>query len=331
MSLFKSSRDIVNKALEWAGELPDVGPNPPPSEYREKAFGYLNDVYLQILSGSNEFSMDDGQPWPWAMPELPGQLILQPPANVVASMTNSSTAGFFSSAPTISLAGRWLKLEGWPDGYWIVSHNANETAFVVDGPWTGVTASSSGKAHALRYTLSQNILRLVAPMRAYRDQGNVVYDIQDGGEITMVGIASMMRSYPLYAIQSCVPQRFAIRSEESGTGVITVQFSSSVPHESRVEYEYIGYPEELLDSNQSVPIVPAKHRSTLAYGVAYYIAKEKDDDKRQELYTEWTKSLKSMAKEYHMERTNSNPRKALVIPRLDQVSNRRFRRFAGDY
>lgn len=331
MSLFKSSRDIVNKALEWAGELPDVGPNPPPSEYRDKAFGYLNDVYLQILSGANEFAMDNGQPWPWAMPETPGRLILLPSENVSAAMVNGSTAGTFATAPTISLQNRWLKLDGWPDGFWIESHNANETNFVLDGPWTGANGTFGGKAHALRYTLPEKILRLVAPMRAYRDQGNVVYDIQDGGEITMVSIQSMMRSYPLYALQSCVPQRFAIRAEEKGTGIITVQFSAVVQQESRVEYEYIPYPEELLDDDTSFPIVPAKHRSTLAYGVAYYVAKEKDDDKRAELYTEWTKSLRAMAQEYHMERTNANPRKARIIPRIDQVSNRRFRRFAGDY
>lgn len=330
MSIFKNSQEILNQALSWSGELTDVGPSPPPSEYRTKALEFLNDCYLEVLSGSNEFNIDMGQPWPWARAELPGVLILKPAVQVTVTLTNGSTAATLSAAQATSMKGRLLRVSNEPDSLWIASHTAGATAMTLDAAWTGVTGSYTAYLHALRYELTQNVLRLVSPMRVNRAQGAVVYNQESSGDILMDEIPTMMRAYPHYALKVGTPSVFAIRSESQDTGKITVQFNASVQEQTRVEYEYIPYPDDLEDSVNSVPILPAKHRRGLAYGVAHKLCVEKNDDRRAEFEKKYVMWLQSLAKEYHKQKTHANPNKARLIARMDQVSRYRLRRTVGD-
>lgn len=330
MAIFKSTRDILNQALSWSGELTDVGPNPPPSEYREKTLEFLNDCYLELLSGSNEFNIEMGQPWPWARAELPGVLILKPLVQVTVALTNGSSAATLSVAQATSMKGRLLRISGQPDPFWISAHTAAGTAMTLDGAWTGESGSYTAELHMLRYELTQNVLRLVSPFRVFREQGTMVWTNESTGEILMDEIPAMMRAHPLYALRTGIPNRFAIRSESQDTNKITVQFNASVLEETRVEYEYIPYPEDLEDETTSVPIVPAKHRRGLAYGAAYKLCVEKNDDRRVEFEKKYVMFLESVSKEYSKQKVNANPNKARLVPRMDQVSRYRLRRTVGD-
>jgi hypothetical protein len=66
-----TSEQIISQALHFAGESQDLLTAQYPSEFRVDALTYLNRMQLAILSGSNEFNVEMGEPFPWALEPNP--------------------------------------------------------------------------------------------------------------------------------------------------------------------------------------------------------------------------------------------------------------------
>lgn len=148
MSFLKSTTTLKNEVLQICGELTDGT-----SQFESTVLGYLDDAYQGLLSGGNEFGIDVGLPWKWARARKPIVLSLLPEVTGSATMTNASTSGVFSVAPTISLAGRFLRLEGLSDMYKIATHVASSTAFTIDQDFLDDTGSYKYHAMAIDYDL----------------------------------------------------------------------------------------------------------------------------------------------------------------------------------
>lgn len=335
MAAFTTAQDILNSALAWAGELttiPTLTTDPPASEYRSVALDYLNRAYLAIVSGSNEFDVDLNESFLWARPANPGIITLQPLINNATTITTESTTGTWNVAPTdtlgnpISAVGKYLKVDGQPDYFIVTAHTSGTTSFTIDEQWTGdnVTLNTSW-LYTLDYPTLPNIIRLIAPMRIYRYQGNPsIVGAQSGGELLGSDFAAMLRDYPLHAIATYIPNRFAVKSFDTSTNTFTIRFNSQAPFLSRVEYDYIPYPVLLTDSAASIPIIPLTHRSILAYATAYFILMDKFDDRAPQYLALLQSGLRSMKRVDETQRQAINPFRARMVPRRDLIKRYRF-------
>ena len=335
MAVFTSAQDCLNAALTWAGELPNVATLPtdsPSSEFRTVGMDYLNRAYLAIVSGSNEFDVDLNESWLWARPSNPGVITLQPQITTGVTITQQSTTGTFGSIPTdpvgnnISVVGCYVKVDGQADYMIVTAHTAGTTSFTIDEPWTGTTTNgTSSIIYFLDYPTVSNIIRLIAPMRIYRYQGNPsIVGAQSGGELLGSDYAAMLREYPLHAIATYIPNRFAVKNFDTTTNTYTIRMNAQTPGQARVEYDYIPYPTLLTDSSSSIPIVPLTHRVCLAYCTAYFILMDKFDERAQQYLQLLQASLKSMKRADETQRQAINPFRARLVPRRDLTKRYRF-------
>lgn len=141
MSQFRTTADLVDSVLRRCGELIQAQGTSP---YLQQAIDYLNQIHHTVIAGGAEFNVDIDEPWIWARARRPLLLELQPPYTTGSvSLTQDSTTGTLSVAPTVSLEGWFLKLNDSPDLFKIGTHSANSTAFTLDGAFTGATNASA--------------------------------------------------------------------------------------------------------------------------------------------------------------------------------------------
>lgn len=240
MANYTSCYDLISGALIRVGEVAD-GTSP----FQNIALKYLNRINLAMLSGGNEFEVEFAEPWPWAKSKYPSTLILKAPYSTgTVSVTNGSTSGTFSSAPSVSLAGTYLKVDGELDWSRIASHTASTTSFTLDANYTGSTnAATTYNTYYLDYDLVPGILRLIAPMKVYQLQN---FGGNDEGKIYGATYEGLLRLFPRHLLRNETPLYFAPRYDDQ-TGLWTVTFSSYVVRDTRVDYDYIAYPATLVN------------------------------------------------------------------------------------
>ena len=313
-----STSDIIKGTLQRAGEVTNGN-----SSYHQLVLKYINQVYLSILSGSNEFDIDASTSWSWAKAEDPKSIILETVVDTgTVSLTNGSTSGTFSSAPAASMADRYLKLDDRPEFFKILAHTAAATSFTIDAKYSDDTGSTlSFKAIPVLYDLGSNVLRLVEPAREYRTQSSG--GGSDDGKINGMDITSMRTSFPLKHITQAVPTFFSVIYESDSKFVI--QFSHYPDKQTKVDFDYIPYPSDLFDSIDSVPIIPRDHREVLELGAAYYILNDKrQPDDAQNMFALTQRKIKAMVEDDKTQMDRTNDKYGELIPRGDQV--RGFRR-----
>lgn len=313
MANYTSTSDLKKTALHWAGELTDGT-----SEYDTKCIEYINRIHLAILSGSNEFNIELGEPWAWGKANNPGVLKLEAPYETgTLSCTSGSTSATLSTSSSDSLAGFYLKISGRDELYRISAHTAATTGLTLDQGYLGSTESGlSFKAYKFDYTTTTSVMRLISPMRVYAAQdasGN------DEGHVEMVSKESMLRNNPRHLILSGTPTLFCINYENTDTGVFQVSFNKSVPSNTRVEYEYIPIPADLTDSGSSIPLVPRQHRAVLAYGAAYYLLLDKSDARADAMLMNLKAGLESLVQAHKKQNAQGGRRGMQLTPRRDLV------------
>ena len=312
MSNFTTSEDIIKGALSNAGELSD-GTSP----YQNKAVEYLNRIYLSVLSGGNEFEVDLSSPWSWAKSKYPGLFLTELPYETGSiSLTNGSTSGTFSSAPSSSLTDWYIQIDGRPDMYRITAHTAAMTAFTLDLAYGGDTGSGlSFKAFKVDYLLNptEKILRMIGPMNIYRSQ----VDGEENRKIYEVEFNKFGEEYPIALIKDRVPEKYTqlFRTDD---GQVTIRLSSYYSQEKvRIEYNFIPYPTALTYSSSSNPIVPRQHRITLMNAVTFWLMMDKNDDRAQTYFTLTKNGLMALVGEAKKEKQNTGINRGQLIPRLD--------------
>lgn len=154
MANLRTTTDLKNEVLRKAGE-----PTDGTSAFATRAVAYLNEVYQGLVSGGNEFGIDIDEPWVWAKSSKPIILTLEPALSTgTVTLTLGSTNGTFSSAPTDSQEGRYLKIEARDEYFRIRSHSAGGTAFEIDQPYTEASGTFNYKSIKLDYTLTDDYI-----------------------------------------------------------------------------------------------------------------------------------------------------------------------------
>jgi hypothetical protein len=153
LSFQKSTTALKNEVLEICGELTDGT-----SDYESAAVKYLNDLYQGVLAGGNEFGVEVAEPWVWAQSKRPMPLSLDPVYSAAALLTEGSFAGVFTVAPTISLKGRYLRVDARSDIYRIIQHAAGETGFQIDQNYLDDTGTLNVMCYKLDYDLIDELI-----------------------------------------------------------------------------------------------------------------------------------------------------------------------------
>jgi hypothetical protein len=172
----RTSADLVSSVLRRCGENSDST-----SPYYQQAIDYLDQIHSTVITGGNEFNLEVDEPWVWARARKPLVLEIQPYyATGSVSLTQGSVSGTFSSAPSYSTSGYFLKLDSGPEIYRIAQHTASSTSFSLDAafPQTTVTGATF-KAFKLDYDLVNDYITI--------DSENDRLDFIESGTTVLTG------------------------------------------------------------------------------------------------------------------------------------------------
>ncbi len=275
MANYRTTADLLDAVLKRCGEMTDGS-----SSYEADALEYLNTAYRAVLAGGSEFGIEVGEPWIWATAATPQMLTLKAPYETgTVTLTNASTTGAFSSAPSVSLAGWYLKVESVSDWYQISAHSALATSFTLDQAFIGSTVTDVFKAVKTDYALGTAVCRLVAPMQVYRDHSGAEGQ-PERGQVYEIDLNTMLRKYPRMLMTAGVPDKYAVISQGT-TDLVSVRFNSYPLEDCRVEVPYLPVAADLTDSSLSIPLIPFGFREVLVYGAAYYLMLDKADNRAE--------------------------------------------------
>lgn len=314
MSIFRTAKNIKLGVLRRSGEYTDGS-----SPYEEVVMRYMNQVYRSVIAGASEFDVDVGEPYVWARASTPKSLVLEPALETgTVSVTNGSTSASFSSAPAASQTGNLLKTSDESDYYRIAAHTGGATAFTLDANFVGTTnATASYKVLTLEYEIGTDVLRLVEPFRLYRNQD---YVSNESGQIMGLHINALRRQHPLTNLKFGPPTAYAVTYDSDGTMKVT--FNKSVSEQTKVDIDYIPEPADLIDSDDSVPIIPLEHRQIIEYGATYFLLLDKNDSKAQQYFQLTQQGLMSLVEAEKRQNTNIDLNKGQMHPRLDEITSR---------
>lgn len=273
-----STADCVKGALQRAGEVTD-GTSP----YHQLAVKYVSQVQRDIIKGNSIFAPENREPWSWARQSATFQIPALYNTGTV-SLTQGSASGTFSSAPSLSLAGRFFQVTNQRTWYKIKTHTVSSTAFTLDSTYLESTNTAAGFIAPqlivdIASLASVNIQRLVEPFRIYQQRILELGEMaQDMGRIYGMDPIEFWKEYPLQFIMNDIPSKFTTisRSETSWQ----VQFNKYPTNALRVDYDFIPVPTDLTDDSSSVPLLPRDDRDILEIGASYYLfldKKQKED------------------------------------------------------
>lgn len=311
----KKSSDILKGALRRAGEVTNGN-----SKFKDFALESLNAVYLAFLSGSNEFELDLGAIWPWALSERPKVITLLPPIeDGSVSLTKGSSAAVFSTAPTVSVKGHYLKVEARPEFFLILAHNANETAFTLDVGYTeNTSAAINYKVIKLDYSLGDDVLRIADSFNIYREPN---FRSDRDGKIYGIDLGTFRKEYPMRDLRANLPDRFAEKFSDENQLVVT--FNGHVDKETKVDIEYIPVPEEIRDDAAGT-IFPNNFVVVLEFAAAFYILTEKNDKKATDFFTLTQRKLKAMSEDKNKRIQQVSKDRGKLLPRQEQLRRRKI-------
>jgi len=155
LAQYRTTADYVDAVLSRAGETTNGN-----SDYEADALAALNKVHQTVIAGGNIFDLDVNETWQWAKAKRPLLIELQPKLTSGSiALTNGSEAGTFSSAPSYSVQGWFIKVPGDSETYRVAQHTASATAFELDCAYVGTTATAASfECYKLDYELVPSYL-----------------------------------------------------------------------------------------------------------------------------------------------------------------------------
>lgn len=282
MANFLYSSDIIAAGLFAAGEATDGT-----SDYAEQAIIYLNRGYQAIWMGGAELDPMIKEEWHWLRSTTPGVITINPVISAgTVTVANNSASITFSSAPSVSVQGRFFKTNTNTDVFRISSHTASSTSATLDSVYTGSNSSTEGyKIMQLEYDMPSNVLRILDPIRVYRDNRTHI----DG-----MSLGALERQWPLDNIQGGTPYAFAQVGE---TKVRFSHYGSSTANDYiRTDFDYLQKPDDLTNT-ESQPLLPHQWRKILADYITFKLMVDKNDDRADGFGLLVKSGLRAMKKE----------------------------------
>lgn len=278
------------------------------SGWNDKTVDYLNRVYRTLCAGASEFLPEYVEDWWWLRER--GVLTLLPPITAgTVLVTQGSNAITFSVAPTPSVVGYRIRVEGHPEVFEIATHTALAVGATLDSPYTGPSgAAVAYKLMKVTYQLAANVASLIGPMVGSR------------GNPRIIGLSPerMDYLYPMPEVNPGIPVSFALED----TQTVRMSHGGRVDGQSmRVEYLYRPSVVDLTDSAMSVPLVPLEWRHLLADMALTYVLLDKNDDRSNAIALAARTGLAGMLKENRRRIPKMGGTAGHIFPRGDLMSN----------
>ena len=308
---YETFGDLRKQALTKAGEV-----DTQQSKYWDKMLEYVQQSYLDVLSGSNKFNLDFSRGWDWARETDPIHTILKAPVtDGQITMVNGSLNGTFSVAPTISVEGWYLYIEGVNEVYRIAGHGATSAVFSIDSEYVGSGGNFSFKAVKLIYDLGNNILRLVEPFTCFKRPafGNGEHQIYS------IGVKRFKNDYPLRLIRQGMPAYFTVLSVKDD--FFDVIFNGYVEEDTKIDIDFVASPSSMLETEK--PLLPLKDREVLSFCAASMLLfNEKSATDKGALMLNLAKQkLEAMLNEDTQNLESTGRWFGRVIPRAEQMNS----------
>lgn len=299
---YTTGQDLVNSVLFDSGESQSSGA----SAFRARALDYINRAYKTLCAGASEFLPERVEDWWWLRDKA--TLTLFPVYDTgTITVTQNSASVNLSDAPTFSVMGRMLRVEGHPEIFQVSAHTAAANLATLDSVYTGPSGSFAFKLMRVYYDLDVAVNALIAPMIGYR--GNA--------EINGVSPEGMDRHFPLPELEPGVPTMFALEDSQ------TVRFNKGGRIDGqrmRIDYRYRPVISDITDSSGSIPLVPAEYRHLLSDMAAAFVLRAKNDNRDQSFALSARNGLAAMFSE--------NKRR---LKRMDRNTGHIFPRGGGKY
>lgn len=225
------------------------------SQYETDALKFLNRIHHTVIAGGNEFNIDVDEPWKWAKSKRPIIIELQPKVNTgTISLTVGSEVGAFSSAPTASLKGWFLKIDSKDEMPRIAKHVAGETAFELDAAYTDETGSAlTYKAFKLDYELVPSYIIVDSKNDKIDfeevDGTNIVATLTHGSYTPADYIAHVVTQVDAGASATITgsydadTKKFTLTSDLAGSVLFQLQGATG-PNQKRAAFATLGYDDE---------------------------------------------------------------------------------------
>jgi hypothetical protein len=280
--------DVLFRAFEPTGGV---------SSWEPKIIDYLNRNYRELATGASAFLPEFTDDW-WWMRES-SYFIMEPVYQTgTVSATKGSTVVTLSSPPNFDPLGWRLRFKDSqvPDIFEVVVAGAAEPNLTLDAPYTG--ASVTGAGFMLMKTNFQPVANvrpqvLLGPMRAFRNPERIYGTSQE----------RLDELWPLARLAPGVPQAFAIVQElnqfQNPGEAWEVRFSHGglIDAQMRIDYWFRPVLDDLVDSVDSIPRVPAQWRHVLSDMALVQVLLDKNDDRANAVALGARTTLAAMLKE----------------------------------
>lgn len=210
MAQFRTGNDIKKEVLQKSGE-PVSGASP----FETIAMTYINKVNHAIVAGGSIFDLTVDEPWVWARSPHPIVLELEPAytsGSLVCTVNDNAVS--FSVAPSSSLEGWHIQVNGTNTAYKIVQHTAGEVAATLDSNFLDDTGAYSYRAFKLDY----EILSAFAYVDSFSDR----IDFTEG---TAATVRTATLTHGAYTLSNLVAHVSA-RMDTVATAAITGTYDS---------------------------------------------------------------------------------------------------------
>ena len=317
MANLTTTDEILDYALYHAGE-----PTNGTSDYEAQVLIEANRAYRAIWMGGSEFAEDVNEKWWWLRKtdnngySLPGTLTLDPVIDTLtATVTNNNQSVTMSAAPSPTVSANveswFFKVDDHADVFRVTEQSG--ATLTLDSVYTGPSgAGKACKLFKLDYDLASDVLRVIAPMRVYREREVAVQGMD---------LEALERRWPLNDLYLGTPTAFAVLTSQR------VRFNkftgTSSTDLTRVDYDYHELPADLTDSSESTPVIPKEYRYILADAALYFLLLNKDDDRDTKVLARVQAGLRAMMKENRASVHRTGDLYGKIQPRQDKLD--RFR------
>lgn len=204
--------------------------------------------------------------WPFML----GEEIIQTVTDITTgtvSISAGDTALTFSSAPTVSVANRYIQLETSNDWYQITSHTASSTSATISPAYVGTSALSGGT-----YTVRKLLYTTTTPLIQILDMKQLVTPVR------IISQSPRGTDFFLPLYYSAGTPYFYTMSSPSSAG--TPQFSFMLSPDSVLNIMVRGIKVlSDLSADADLPVIPSPWHNGIINIAAFYGFQGLDDDR----------------------------------------------------
>lgn len=241
--------------------------------------------------------------WPFMLTEEIVQTSIDITTGTV-SIAASDTAGTFSSAPTVSVANRYIQFSTTNDWYKITAHTASSTSFTISPAYVSTSALSGGT-----YTIRKLLYATTTPLIQILDMKQLVTPVR------LVSQSPRGADFLLPLYYGAGTPYYYIMSSPNSSG--TQQFSLLLTPDSVMNLMVRGIQAlSDLSADGDLPLIPVPWHDGIVNIACFYGFQSMDDTRAKMEWEAGENRIADMEKIY-----SHDPGRLRIMASIDDESN----------